>query len=448
MQPQYDVSVCDFGATGDGVTDDTTTIQEAIESTTGGLYFPAGQYRITRGLRVDLAARGHTHIRSGGAQIINESDQPALHIVGSHESSADPAEMTQQVRSHELEPIISDIEIAGTRGQGDGIRLEGTFMATVSRVLIHDCRHGIHLPTHNRNVIIADCHIYHNTGVGVFLDEINLHQINIGGCHISYNSQGGIKVLRGNVRNLQIVGNDIEYNFDEDGREAGDHPPVADVWIIAGAVGMREGTIVGNTIQALRTPGGANVRIDGLLPQEYERAQREHPDRAGLSQWGGQQAGLFSIVGNHITNQDYNILIRDASGIAIGDNQHIAGFRRNIRLERCQQIALTGGIIDYIHDYTSYGDPLSGGVELRECTACTLSGYILHGCGPPAALTLRNCRGINVTGCTFRNSKDRAVDMAQVTQSHLSGCLFLDDAGTMTEKVRVEGGADNQIEET
>ena len=443
MQSATEINVGDFGAKGDGVADDAAALQQALDTTTGTVFFPAGQYRLTRGLKVDLAARGRTHIRSGGAQLINESDQPALHISGSHFGTADPPTVSEDVAARQLMPTVSDIEIVGTRRQGDGIRLEGTHMAIISRVTIRDCRHGIHIPNHNRNIIIADCHIYHCSGVGVFLDEVNLHQINIHGSHISYNSAGGIKVLRGNVRNLQIVGNDIEYNFDPERRKGGDHELVADVWIIAGLGGIREGAIVGNTIQAQRTPGGANVRIDGLSPEQHAQAVAENPDFAARWHSVGQQAGLFSIAGNLISNQDYNILIRHASGISLGDNQHIGGFARNILLENCQQIAITGTVIDYIHDYAGRGDPLCAGIELADCTACTLSGCILHRCGTDAALTLRDCCGLNVTGCTFRDPNGRAIKMEGVTHSCISGCVFLQDEETMATPLSTQHCADN-----
>lgn len=53
------VSVKDFGAVGDGTTDDTTAIQNAIDACNGtgrAIYFPAGTYYITSGLTIDNSA--------------------------------------------------------------------------------------------------------------------------------------------------------------------------------------------------------------------------------------------------------------------------------------------------------------------------------------------------------------------------------------------------------
>ena len=54
----------DFGATGDGQTDDTEALQHAIDEGVGELLLPRGDYRITRSLIVDLEkSRSHFHSR-------------------------------------------------------------------------------------------------------------------------------------------------------------------------------------------------------------------------------------------------------------------------------------------------------------------------------------------------------------------------------------------------
>ena len=63
-----------------------------------------------------------------------------------------------------------------------------------------------------RNVIISNCHLYKNRATGLFLDDCNLHQINVVGSHISYNPAGGIVVRGGAVRNLHVGTCDIEAN--------------------------------------------------------------------------------------------------------------------------------------------------------------------------------------------------------------------------------------------
>ena len=58
------ISVKDFGAVGDGTTDDTTAIQNAINSlssTGGSVYFPTGQYLISTTLTVSTQGHPETH---------------------------------------------------------------------------------------------------------------------------------------------------------------------------------------------------------------------------------------------------------------------------------------------------------------------------------------------------------------------------------------------------
>ena len=59
--------VRDFGAAGDGRTDDTTAIREAIAgSETGLIVFPLGDYRITETIEIDLAETGRIGLTGSG----------------------------------------------------------------------------------------------------------------------------------------------------------------------------------------------------------------------------------------------------------------------------------------------------------------------------------------------------------------------------------------------
>ena len=127
----------------------------------------------------------------------------------------------------------------------------------------------------NRNVVVSDVHLYENSGVGLFLDDVNLHQINVSNSHISYNRQGGIVVIDGNVRNLQITGCDIEGNMPADDTQT----EAANILLhVAGSPddkskSIAEVAITGCTIQHSSNyggkdfdsiaPGGANIRIYG-----------------------------------------------------------------------------------------------------------------------------------------------------------------------------------------
>jgi len=406
-----------FGVKGDGKADDTAALQRAINETKGELALGPGTYRITKALVVDLKRRGRTVIRGCGARILNEAPDAAIILLGSHKGTADPKTISREVWERESTPMISGIEIEGAHPQADGIRIEFTWQPVIMGVCVHDCRHGIHVVKNNRNVIISNSHVYHNRGVGVFLDRVNLHQVIVNTNHISYNAGGGIKVLEANVRNLQICGNDIEYNRGED------DAPVGDVWFIADKIGIREGTIVGNTIQSTITKDGANVRIEGL------RAE------------GTRKAGLITITGNLITNQRWNILVRDSRGIAIQGNTFLLGPERNIRLDRCDHISIGPNTIDDNPDYARYNPSRDGGVEIADCRGCSLTGLIVR--GAPCGITIRDSSDINVTGCTVIEPKDCGIELNNVRNSVVSGCIVSDGGGEKTMSCGIREAGDS-----
>lgn len=87
-------------------------------------------------------------------------------------------------------PTVDGLEIVGAHEEACGIEADGTLQLTLTRVAIREALHAVRLAGRNRNVIVAECHLYNNRGVGLHLDGVDLHQINVTGCHISYNAAG------------------------------------------------------------------------------------------------------------------------------------------------------------------------------------------------------------------------------------------------------------------
>ena len=160
-------SVKGYGAVGAGKAADTAAIEAAVTAGGGGVYFPGGNYRITGTVVVDLNARGKTSlVGTGGACIIMAGAGPAFHFIGTHNGTAAPDSVRDQIWEQERLPIITGFEIRGAHPESVGLRLEKTMQATLTNLLIRRCKVGVHLVRRNRNLIIDHCHIYHNRQVG------------------------------------------------------------------------------------------------------------------------------------------------------------------------------------------------------------------------------------------------------------------------------------------
>ena len=379
-------NVTRFGAIGDGVADDTKAIQHAVTQGDGVLHFPPGTYRITEPIEIKLAERGPLGIdgTGGTARVVMDGKGPAFRLVGTHEGTGDPGSRKGNVASHQRLPTIRNIEVEGAQAEADGFELIETMQSVFEGVLVTRCRHGIHLIQRNRNVLISHCHIYFNTGVGVYLDGVNLHQINIASSHISYNRLGGIRLDRSEVRNLQITGNDIEYN-NHKSHEA-EPEPTAEIYIDATAEGasVNEVTIASNTIQATGSPEGANIRI------------KETPDQS-------RPPGLFAISGNIIGSQENNVHLTGCYGIALNGNTIYSCENRNLLIEDSRLINVSGNT--FRRHTPRYGT----GVRFNDSSDITFTGCGIHdetAEGQPnltALLELERCQRINISGSQFLN---------------------------------------------
>ncbi len=423
-------NVKDFGAVGDGVADDTRAIQHALEQGDGALELPRGTFRLTRPLVIELARVGPFSLAGSGgrARLVMSAPGPAIRIVGTHDKSADPESFREGVWVRERFPTVSAIEIVGGHDESDGIELEGTMQATVSGVLIRRCRFGIHLVKRNRNVLIADSHIYHGRGpaIGVYFDGVNLHQTNIVGCHISYCKHAGIKVARSEVRNLQITGCDIEYNFDVNA------PDSADVWIDAREGTVREGTIASCTIQAKESPRGSNVRIEGP----------ELDDSRGT--------GLWTITGNILQSQAVALWLRNCRGVVATGNSFAQCFERSLVIERCRNVVVASSTFDRNPDYPG---KIVDGIRVTGSSGITLNGLILDDSRAGSAenggaIEVEDSSELTISGCQVLDPSHRGITLRDVRHVRVSDCTILDrrKVRTMVEAIRLTGKSrDNDI---
>jgi hypothetical protein len=363
----------------------------------------------------------------GTAKLVMDAAGPAIRLVGTHDRTAQPSDFKPGVWEMERMPTVTGLEIVGEHDESDGIELEGTMQATITGVLIRRCRYGVHLVKRNRNLLLANSHIYHGRGaaIGVFFDGVNLHQTNILGCHISYCPHAGIKIERSEIRNLQITGNDIEYNF-EDGADDS-----ADVWIDSREGTVREGTIASNTIQAKNSPRGANVRIEGIDNESSNKA------------------GLWTISGNVIQSQAVNLLLRSCRGVVVTGNSFCSGYERSIVLEKCRHTLVGSNTFDYNPDYG--GDRIDG-ITIRNSAGCTLSSLILEStrAGDRAsggAIEVFDSREIAITGCQVLDPAHRGMYLKDVRNSRVSDCTIVDRRPdrTMIEAIRLDGSAPGNV---
>lgn len=421
-------TIADFGAQGDGRTDDTAAVERAVASGVGEVRFTRGVYRLTRSVIIDLDRTGPIAlVGQGPAQIVMAGAGPAFKFVGTHEGTADPASVKPNVWERQRTPTVDGLEIVGDHELACGIEATGTLQLTVTRTVVRKALHAVHLTRRNRNVIISACHLYENRGIGVFYDDVNLHQSNITGCHISYNRGGGVVCRGGDVRNVQITGCDIEANMDGEG------PPTANVLVdcAGGAAGAAEIEISGCTIQHSRVPGAANIRYLGA----------DAKDR----RWGH-----LTITGNVLSDVEWNIELVKARDVTIVGNTLYMGFEGDLRAEQCSNIVVGANVFDRSPHY-DYGRSLEakGGVLFRDCQDCSLTGlHINRVQGQPAGLVLEKCRRFLVANCTILDCQNAGAWLADVRDSRLVGCLIHSDlpAAGPWKALLVRGGSNNTFE--
>jgi hypothetical protein len=295
--------------------------------------------------------------------------------------------------------------------------------AILTRVTVRKALHGIHLTTRNRNVLISDCHLYENRGVGLFLDHLNLHQINVVNSHISYNDGGGIVVRDSEIRNLQIGTCDIEGNMGEESE------PTANILIDTTNGSVREGAIVGCTIQHTHNADdSANIRF------------------VGRSREVNQKVGHFAISDNALSDVGVNIHLQYARGVTITGNTLWKGFAHNLLVEGSSNIVVGPNLFDRNPDYRPADS--RNAILFRDSVDSTLTGlHVNNVLDSRSGIVLEKCQWFNVTGCSVLDSDACGIILSDCRHCRVSDCVVRDARkdSTGTVSIQLQGGKGNQV---
>lgn len=434
VAPWSSVRAQDLSSVADGKSDASPLLQAAIDAGRGSLNIPRGRYRLEKSLLISLAESEHCLLRGDGpVTLLMAAAGPAIKLVGTHQRSADPAGFAPQVWQRERMPLLEAFAIEGDHPDARGIEASGTMALTVSRMHLRKLKHAIHLTGNNRNILIDACHIYENSGIGVFYDDVNLHQSNIVGCHISYCAQGGIVSLKGNVRNIHISGCDIESNMSRD------TPATANVLIDCrdSEYGTAEVAISGSTLQHnSHGPESCNIRVlGGSRNPRTNSAYRE---------------GHITITGNVLSDVATNVHLNNCRGITLTGNTFWMGYEHNMLVEESSHIVIGPNNFDRNPHY-DYGTALQtkNALILRDCEDCTLSGlHIAHVRRCPAGLVLENCSRMNVSGATILDCDNAGILAKKVSNSLISNCLISQvDKDKPFTPIDVQGGSGNRFQD-
>jgi len=422
-----------LGAKGDGTTDDSDAIQRAVDAG-GNVNFPTGTFRLTRTIKIELNKTGFVSLTGDGTcRVVMAGPGPAFQFIGTHANSAAPSTFKPEVWERQRTPRVDSIEIVGAHAEADGIAASGTMQITITHVVIREARHAIRLHQRNRNVMISDCHIYHNRGVGIFFDAVDQHQTNITGSHISYNAGGGIVVRGGNVRNIHIGNCDIESNMEPNA------PATANVLLdcTGGAVG--EVAITGCTIQHNHeSPNSANIRMIGVGINPATARAPATPTNEGH----------VTITGNVLSDVQVNVHLQGVRGVTLTGNTFWMGFAHDLLVEDSSNVVVGPNNFDRNPRYEYTRTSARGGVAFLRSRDCTITGLHVNGVRHhSAAVLIEKCSRFNVSGATVLDCDGIALNVVDTSLSRFNGCMLRDDRPepNTAPALKVSGGRGNTI---
>ncbi len=284
-------NVRDYGATGNGTTDDYPALQataNAVNAAGGGvLYIPQGTYALSQDVLISsntwvLGAGRATILKAAAASVTN-----CLNLSGS---------------SH---VVVSDLQINGNKlnvqqlttqyTKLSGIYMRGADDILITRCYIHDCYvSGVMADGGSTNIEVSNCRMVNNYDNQIYIRAQDTspytpcNYITVTGCECSGGSFSGIQILGSSY--FSIAGNVCYSNGPTSAQGDG-----------IGSEGASYGTISGNTCYGNGIQG-INIRFTG--------------------ETGGSQSSSHIVVANNVC-YNHTSGNGDAGGISISDTDDV-----------------------------------------------------------------------------------------------------------------------------
>jgi hypothetical protein len=395
----YDVR--DFGARGDGVTDDTEAIQaamDALDDAGGGvLYFPPGTYLVyTAGSSIAITLKAGVRMQGAGwgASTIKLADSQAANVI-----------VASLVDSIAVRDLTIDCNGAN-QSAGNGIIIKGCTDFAIERVEILSAKGGAIIvnesgTTGSERGLIYGCRVYSTLSThGIALASASGSGLTYGPKHIRIVANDVINPFQSAINLSQcswctVSGNTVEGDGSTNGGYAG----------VRLSNGAEHNTVVGNSINSMSR--GVFIVGDagaGDGPCEFNVITGNAIEGC-LNQGVLTESGYTTIAGNTVV--DCQRSTADAA----------------IRVSDANYCAITGNaVIDQAGASHQRGIQVSGTSDYATVVGNTIKGWTTL----PLSVTGANSK-------VASNTADRTVSLASATSlSVLDHSDFFNITGTTT----------------
>ena len=337
-------NVRDFGARGDGQSDDTQAIQHAVLKGDGRVFFPRGDYLITRPIQSRCRCMA-------ASRIDGEGGDGEAHHGGPGAGAAPRRHAPPNGRTRKTSPRRRGRRSACRRSatwrssagtpQADGIRVDGVMQPT-----LHDAAHpqvpARHPPRQPRPQRRSS-----PTATSTTTAASASFSTASTCTRRTSTATTSATASRAASRSSAARSATCRFAATTSSTISTSRPKRrADVFFDCRDGTVREGTLVGNTIQAKESPGGANVRFLGAEgPSQRGRPVRHHrqPDRQ-------PDDGCSTCTA--------------CRGVVVSGNSIYSGYRHAIWAEDAEHLVIGANSIDHNPEYRGSS---TDQVVLRNC---------------------------------------------------------------------------------